>query len=132
MHELRARSGQTVPYPTWVKYDASKAQHDAAVTAAKAVEARYQASQAPAVAAAIAQTPTAQTAAAPAPAAKPRYIAVDVPRDDRAKCAKNVMVWDTQEQAIVGNSVCDLKEAPQAGQVVKLDTIQATYIGSSN
>lgn len=61
---------------------------------------------------------------------KVRYIAVDTRKDDRIEGEKAVMVFDTQNQQIVGNNVYDVKESPTVGTTAKFDTYNAQYVGS--
>ena len=60
---------------------------------------------------------------------KPRYIAVDTARDDRAQGAASVMLWDTQTEEIVGNNVYDVETPPQLGEVAMWETLSAQYVG---
>ena len=59
-----------------------------------------------------------------------RYIAVRTSRNSESKGAASVMVWDTQSQSLVGNTVYDVKSTPSAGSTVKFDSYNATYVGS--
>ena len=59
---------------------------------------------------------------------KSRYIAVTTKRDARAKTATNVMIFDTQSESIIGNSVYDLNERPPEGQPVKFETYSASFV----
>lgn len=59
-----------------------------------------------------------------------RYLAVRTRSDSRAKTATSVVVWDTQSQEIVGNSVYDLNTAPPNGALLNFDTYSAEYVGS--
>ena len=61
-------------------------------------------------------------------APKSRYIAVTTKRDARAKTSTNVMIFDTQSDSIVGNSVYDLNERPPQGQPVKFETYSASFV----
>jgi cell division protein FtsL len=61
---------------------------------------------------------------------KVRYIAVDTKKDNRVEGEKAVMVFDTQTQEIVGNTVYDVKTSPKVGQATKFDTYTAQYVGS--
>ena len=58
---------------------------------------------------------------------KSRYIAVTTKRDARAKTSTNVMIFDTQSESIIGNSVYDLNERPPAGQPIRFETYSASY-----
>ena len=60
---------------------------------------------------------------------KTRYIAVNTRRDSRAKTATNVMIFDTQSESIVGNTVYDLNERPPTSQTVRFETYSASYFG---
>ena len=59
---------------------------------------------------------------------KSRYIAVTTKRDARAKTSTNVMIFDTQSDSIIGNSVYDLNERPPEGEPVKFETYSASFI----
>jgi len=61
---------------------------------------------------------------------KVRYIAVDTQKDQRNTGEKAVMVFDTQNQQLVGNNVYDVKESPTVGTTTKFDTYSAQYVGS--
>ena len=61
---------------------------------------------------------------------KSRYIAVTTKRDSRSKTATSVMIFDTQSDSIVGNSVYDLNERPPDGQAVRFETYSASYFGT--
>ena len=58
---------------------------------------------------------------------KSRYIAVTTKRDSRAKTSTNVMIFDTQSESIIGNSVYDLNERPPGGQAIRFETYSASY-----
>lgn len=60
---------------------------------------------------------------------QPRYIAVKTEKEDFNKSATPVMVFDTQTNSIVGNTVYDVKTTPKVGSVQKFDTYSAQYIG---
>lgn len=59
-----------------------------------------------------------------------RYIAVRTSRTKESKGAASCMVWDTQSEQIVGNSVYDCKTAPAKGSTAKFDSYNAEYVGS--
>ena len=63
---------------------------------------------------------------------KPRYIAVQTEKSEKARGKASVMVFDTQTNEVVGNNVYDLKAAPQVGQTAKFDTYSAQYVGTGN
>jgi len=63
-------------------------------------------------------------------AQKVRYIAVDTQKDQRNTGEKAVMVFDTQNQQLVGNNVYDVKESPKVGTTTKFDTFNAQYVGT--
>lgn len=63
---------------------------------------------------------------------KVRYIAVDTQKDKRITGEKAVMVFDTQNQQLVGNNVYDVKESPTVGTTTKFDTYNAQYVGNGN
>jgi hypothetical protein len=62
----------------------------------------------------------------------PRYIAVDTPKDKRSApgTKKDVMIWDTQSEALVGNNVYDVANPPAVGATAKFDTYSAQYVGA--
>ena len=59
-----------------------------------------------------------------------RYLAVRTRSDARAKTPVGVMIWDTQTQEIVGNSMYDMNSPPPAGASVKFETFAAEYVGA--
>jgi hypothetical protein len=61
---------------------------------------------------------------------KVRYIAVKTSRTPQSKGAASCMVWDTQSEQIVGNTVYDCKTKPAAGSTAKFDSYNAEYVGS--
>jgi cell division protein FtsL len=63
-----------------------------------------------------------------------RYIAVDTVRDERTspKAKKNVMIWDTQSESVVGNNVYDVESAPSVGTTAKFETYSAEYVGTGS
>jgi hypothetical protein len=65
---------------------------------------------------------------------KVRYIAVDTPKDERtsAKAEKNVMIWDTESEQVVGNNVYDVEDAPAVGSTAKFETYSAEYVGTGS
>jgi hypothetical protein len=73
----------------------------------------------------------AQTASAKKPK-KSRYIAVKTVKEDTNKGASQVMIFDTQSNQVVGNSVYDLKSSPKVGQTSKFDTYTAEYVGTGS
>jgi len=62
----------------------------------------------------------------------PRYIAVDTPKDKRSApgTKKDVMIWDTQSESLVGNNVYDVSSPPAVGATAKFDTYSAQYVGN--
>lgn len=73
----------------------------------------------------------------PAPRPKPqkklpRYIAVDTERDANTspKARKAVMIWDTQSETLVVNSVYDVQSPPPVGSAARFETYSAEYVGS--
>ena len=40
------------------------------------------------------------------------------------------MVWDTQNEQLVGNTVYDTKNTPPQGSTAKFDNYSAEYVGS--
>jgi hypothetical protein len=63
---------------------------------------------------------------------KVRYIAVDTEKNEKTspKAKKAVMIWDTQSESVVGNSVYDVQSPPPVGSTAKFDTYSAEYVGS--
>jgi hypothetical protein len=64
----------------------------------------------------------------------PRYIAVDTVKDGRSgsNAKRVVMIWDTQNESLVGNNVYDVKDVPSIGKTLRLDTYSADYVGAGN
>lgn len=94
--------------------------------------------------AAVAKMPAAQRAAS-------RYIAVETERSSATfdtqpasyvegaqptssgaapKFERSVMLWDTQAQTLVGNSVYDISSTPPVGKRAQFETYTATYVGT--
>ncbi len=73
-----------------------------------------------------------QEQAAAKKAKKPRYIAVQTEKTEKTQGKAAVMVFDTQSNEIVGNSVYDMKSTPQVGETTKFDTYTAQYVGAGN
>jgi hypothetical protein len=71
-----------------------------------------------------------QEEAAAKKAKKPRYIAVQTEKTEKTQGKAAVMVFDTQSNEIVGNSVYDMKSTPQVGETTKFDTYTAQYVGA--
>lgn len=64
-------------------------------------------------------------------AKKPRFIAVDTVADaGNPKNTKQVMVYDTQSQEIVGNNVYNVGKTPGVGSTNRYDTVNAQYVGT--
>jgi hypothetical protein len=63
---------------------------------------------------------------------RPRYIAVDTVKDERAapQAARSVMIFDTQTQEIVGNDVYDVRSTPPVGGTARFETFTAEYVGT--
>ncbi len=59
-----------------------------------------------------------------------RYIAVKTSRNSQSSGAASVMIWDTQSQKLVGDTVYDVKQTPQQGTTAKFDSYNAVYVGS--
>jgi len=59
-----------------------------------------------------------------------RYIAVRTSRNSQSTGAASVMIWDTQSQKLVGDTVYDVKQAPAQGSTAKFDSYNAVYVGS--
>jgi len=64
----------------------------------------------------------------------PRYIAVDTEKNAQTspKAKKVVMVWDTQSESLVGNTVYDLPDPPAVGKPIVFATYSAEYVASGN
>ncbi|MDR3406420.1 MAG: hypothetical protein P4L99_28305 [Chthoniobacter sp.] len=64
----------------------------------------------------------------------PRYVAVDTVKDKRSApgTKKDVMIWDTQSEALVSNYVYDVTETPTLGSTSKFETYSAQYIGAGH
>lgn len=62
---------------------------------------------------------------------KVRYIAVDTEKNEQTspKAKKVVMVWDTQAESLVGNTVYDLPNPPAVGGAINFSTYAAEYVG---
>jgi hypothetical protein len=62
----------------------------------------------------------------------PRYIAVETPMDKKTPpgTKKDVMIWDTQNESLVGNNVYDVATTPAKGASSKFDTYSAQYVGN--
>ena len=59
-----------------------------------------------------------------------RYIAVKTSRNSQSTGQASVMIWDTQSQKLVGDTVYDVKQTPQQGSTAKFDSYNAVYVGS--
>ena len=62
----------------------------------------------------------------------PRYIAVETPTDKHSApgTKKDVMIWDTQNESLVGNNVYDVQSTPTLGAMTKFETYSAQYVGN--
>ena len=62
----------------------------------------------------------------------PHYVAIDTPKDKRCSpgTKKDVMIWDTQSEALVSNNVYDVTTPPAVGSTAKFDTYSAQYVGN--
>ncbi len=60
-----------------------------------------------------------------------RYIAVDTEKSPKAapQVKKSVMIWDTQSESVVGNTVYDVQSTPAVGGTAKFDNYSAEYVG---
>ncbi|MDR3406421.1 MAG: hypothetical protein P4L99_28310 [Chthoniobacter sp.] len=65
---------------------------------------------------------------------KVRYIAVDTEKNEQTspKAKKSVMIWDTQSESVVGNSVYDVESTPSVGSTAKFETYSAEYVGTGS
>ena len=59
-------------------------------------------------------------------------IAVDTAPDSRLQGSRAVMLWNTQTQRFVGNSVYDISSPPSKGQVAQWGSTTARYVGSGS
>ena len=59
-----------------------------------------------------------------------RYIAVKTTRSKESQGSTSCMVWDTQSEQVVGNTVYDCKNTPQTGSTAKFDSYSAEYVGN--
>ena len=59
-----------------------------------------------------------------------RYICVKTQRNTESKGAASCMVWDTQSEQLVGNTVYDTKTKPAPGSTAKFDSYKAEYVGT--
>ncbi len=59
-----------------------------------------------------------------------RYIAVQTSRTKESTGSTSCMVWDTQNEQLVGNTVYDTKNTPPQGSTAKFDNYSAEYVGS--
>ena len=62
----------------------------------------------------------------------PRYVAIETPKDKRSApgTKKDVMIWDTQNESLVGNNVYDVQSSPTLGSTMKIETYSAQYVGN--
>ena len=61
---------------------------------------------------------------------KVRYIAVKTTRTPESEGSTSCMVWDTQSEQVVGNTVYDCKSMPPDGSNAKFDSYSAEYVGN--
>ncbi len=61
---------------------------------------------------------------------KVRYIAVKTSRNKDSSGSTSCMVWDTQNEQLVGNTVYDTKNPPPKGSTAKFDNYSAEYVSS--
>jgi len=63
-----------------------------------------------------------------------RYIAVDTEKNEQTapNAKKSVMIWDTQNESLVGNNVYDVQSTPSTGSTAKIDTYSAEYVGAGS
>ena len=61
---------------------------------------------------------------------KVRYIAVKTTRTPKSEGSTSCMVWDTQSEQVVGNTVYDCKSTPADGSTAKFDSYSAEYVGN--
>ncbi len=59
-----------------------------------------------------------------------RYIAVKTTRTPQSQGKTSCMVWDTQSEQVVGNTVYDTKQTPPQGSTTKFDSYSAEYVGN--
>ena len=58
-----------------------------------------------------------------------RYIAVRTSQESDSTGETSCMLWDTQNERLVGNSVYDCKSQPAEGSTTKFDSYSAEYVG---
>ena len=61
---------------------------------------------------------------------KVRYIAVKTSRNKDSKGSTSCMVYDTQKQQLVNDTVYDTKTPPPKGSTAKFDSYSAEYVSS--
>ncbi len=61
---------------------------------------------------------------------KVRYIAVKTSRNAESKGATSCMVYDTQKEKLVNDTVYDTKTTPPKGSTAKFDSYSAEYVSS--
>jgi hypothetical protein len=109
------------------KYNATEKQRKVAeANARRAVAALTAATQPPA-------TPKPGTTTKPAPPRRtkvPKFIAVDTVPDEHSQTTRPIMIWNTQTQEFVGDTVYEVKEPPKLGQTAQFDTHIAEYVGA--
>jgi len=66
------------------------------------------------------------------PPKESRYIAVKTEKESFNKGSAAVMIFDTQSNQIVGNSVYDVKAQPKVGETAKFETYSAQYVGNGS
>jgi hypothetical protein len=112
------------------KHQATQRQRQVAIQRARAVQKRLVAERV---------TPTKRTGTTGATASRkgpakkmPRYIAVETVREATTapQAKKTVMIWDTQAEDIVGNSVYDISTPPPVGATSRFETYAAEYVGA--
>lgn len=81
---------------------------------------------------ASAQASSSSTASRSKKQKETRYIAVATEKSSANQGQTAVMLYDTKNDAIVGNSVYDVKSAPKVGSISKFDTYTAEYVGSGS
>ena len=60
----------------------------------------------------------------------PRYLAVQVGQNPENK-NKQIMIYDTVRNSVLGNDVYETPKAPPKGQVIRIDSIEATTAQTS-
>ena len=103
------------------KQQATARQREIAMANARAAVAKMEAKE---------KKPASRGASKPK-AKKPQFIAVDtVAASESPKGTRQVMVYDTRSEQIVGNDVYNVGKTPGVGSVNRYETVSAQYVGT--